>query len=152
MVQCTASGKSVISTRGPTLLVGTTRHLGSLGNRCWDWRNASRRGEIQLGGSRPSPAAVAELLNLGAYGLVRGAEDSATFLTRLHHHHAIERHGEALSPSMRTLSMEIDALSSWTGQPPYGLAKNVVGHMVRRIFSQKMGGARKMATALATKI
>jgi AcrR family transcriptional regulator len=46
-------------------------------------RAASRRGEIQLGGSHPTPAAAAELINLGAYGLIRGAVDSATFYTRL---------------------------------------------------------------------
>jgi AcrR family transcriptional regulator len=46
-------------------------------------RAASRRGEIELGGSHPTPAAAAELINLGAYGLIRGAADSATFYTRL---------------------------------------------------------------------
>jgi hypothetical protein len=46
-------------------------------------RAASRRGEIELGGSNPTPAAAAELINLGAYGLIRGAADSATFYTRL---------------------------------------------------------------------
>ena len=44
---------------------------------------ANRGGEIKLGRSRPSPLAAAELLNLGAYGLIRGAADSATFYKRL---------------------------------------------------------------------
>ncbi len=46
-------------------------------------RAASRRGEIKLGGAHPTPAATAELMNLGAYGLIRGAADSATFYKRL---------------------------------------------------------------------
>lgn len=46
-------------------------------------RAASRRGEIKLGGSQPTAAATAELINLGAYGLIRGAADSATFYKRL---------------------------------------------------------------------
>ena len=46
-------------------------------------RSANRRGEVHLGGSRPSPVHAAEILNLGAYGLVRGAADTTTFLTRL---------------------------------------------------------------------
>jgi len=46
-------------------------------------RAASKRGEIKLGGSHPTPAAAAELINLGAYGLIRGAPDSATFRKRL---------------------------------------------------------------------
>lgn len=44
---------------------------------------ANRAGEIKLGGSRPSPRAAAELLHLGAYGLIRGAADSMTFYERL---------------------------------------------------------------------
>jgi len=46
-------------------------------------RAASRRGEIKLSGSGLSPQAAAELLSLGAYGLIRGAEDSVTFYERL---------------------------------------------------------------------
>jgi AcrR family transcriptional regulator len=46
-------------------------------------KTANRTGEIDLGGTRPSPQAAAELLNLGAYGLIRGAEDSKTFYKRL---------------------------------------------------------------------
>ena len=48
-------------------------------------RKADREGHIALGGSRPSPQAAAEPLSLGAYGLIRGAEDSATFYRRLGH-------------------------------------------------------------------
>ena len=48
-------------------------------------RKASRKGDIDLGHPRPSPQIAAELLNLGAYGLIRGAEDSATFHKRLGH-------------------------------------------------------------------
>ena len=48
-------------------------------------RKASREGDIALGSPRPSPQIAAELLNLGAYGLIRGAEDSATFHKRLGH-------------------------------------------------------------------
>ena len=44
---------------------------------------ANRGGEIEIGGARPSPQATAELLNLGAYGLIRGAADSTTFYKRL---------------------------------------------------------------------
>jgi len=47
------------------------------------FRKADRDGEISLGGERPTPQAAAELLNLGAYGLIRGAEDSITFYKRL---------------------------------------------------------------------
>jgi AcrR family transcriptional regulator len=46
-------------------------------------KTANRTGEIDLGGTRPSPQAAAELLNLGAYGLIRGAGDSKTFYKRL---------------------------------------------------------------------
>lgn len=46
-------------------------------------KTAARAGEIKLGGARPSPQAAAELLNLGAYGLMRGAADSTTFYKRL---------------------------------------------------------------------
>jgi AcrR family transcriptional regulator len=46
-------------------------------------RKADRKGDIALGGSRPSPQAAAELLSLGAYGLIRGAKDSVTFYKRL---------------------------------------------------------------------
>lgn len=46
-------------------------------------RKANREDEIALGGGKPSAQAAAELLNLGAYGLIRGAEDSATFYKRL---------------------------------------------------------------------
>ena len=48
-------------------------------------RKAHREGDIALGDSQPSPQIAAELLNLGAYGLIRGAEDSATFHKRLGH-------------------------------------------------------------------
>ncbi|MAI26522.1 MAG: TetR/AcrR family transcriptional regulator [Myxococcota bacterium] len=48
-------------------------------------RKASREGDIDLGHPRTSPQIAAELLNLGAYGLIRGAEDSATFHKRLGH-------------------------------------------------------------------
>ena len=46
-------------------------------------KTANRVGEIEIGGARPSPQAAAELLNLGAYGLIRGAADSTTFYKRL---------------------------------------------------------------------
>ena len=46
-------------------------------------RSAVKRGEIELGGSRATPSATAELLHLGAYGLIRGAPDSATYYVRL---------------------------------------------------------------------
>ena len=46
-------------------------------------RKANREGDIVLGNSQPSPQIAAELLNLGAYGLIRGAEDSITFHKRL---------------------------------------------------------------------
>jgi AcrR family transcriptional regulator len=48
-------------------------------------RKASRKGDIVLGSPGPSPQTAAELLNLGAYGLIRGAEDSVTFYKRLGH-------------------------------------------------------------------
>ncbi|MDG2049084.1 MAG: TetR/AcrR family transcriptional regulator [Myxococcota bacterium] len=48
-------------------------------------RKASRDGEIVLGSPRPSAQIAAELLNLGAFGLIRGAGDSATFNKRLGH-------------------------------------------------------------------
>ena len=52
-------------------------------------RKAGRDGDINLGSPGPSPQVAAELLNLGAYGLIRGAEDSATFYKRLGHFVAI---------------------------------------------------------------
>ena len=48
-------------------------------------KKANREGTIDLGYPRPSPQIAAELLNLGAYGLIRGAKDSATFHKRLGH-------------------------------------------------------------------
>lgn len=48
-------------------------------------KKANREGDIALGHPRPSPQIAAELMNLGAYGLLRGAEDSATFHKRLGH-------------------------------------------------------------------
>ena len=48
-------------------------------------RKAHREGEIVLGSPGPSPQIAAELLNLGAFGLIRGAEDSTTFYKRLGH-------------------------------------------------------------------
>ena len=46
-------------------------------------RNAARRGEIDLKESGLSGAAAAELLNLGAAGLKRGAHDLKSFETRV---------------------------------------------------------------------
>ena len=48
-------------------------------------RKANREGEIALGSPGPAPQIAAELLNLGAFGLIRGAEDSTTFYKRLSH-------------------------------------------------------------------
>ena len=65
---------------GDIVTDASTRFLAMLTSAL---RAASRRGDIELGGSHPTPVAAAELINLGAYGLIRGAADSATFYTRL---------------------------------------------------------------------